>query len=44
MLRDAANQPPCPRCKKPFLVREIVKGGEMLTCTAGCGARFWLDR
>ena len=38
------DQPVCPRCKKPFLVREIVRGGEMLTCTAGCGARFWLDR
>ena len=38
------DEPPCPRCRRGFLVREFVPGGEMLTCAGGCGARFWLDR
>lgn len=40
------DEPPCPECGHGYLVRDVVDGGEMLTCTgtAGCGQRFWLDR
>lgn len=40
------DEPPCPACHHGWLMRDIVDGGEMLTCTgtAGCGRRFWLDR
>ena len=38
------DQPVCPRCHKPFLVREITAAGTLFTCTAGCAWRGWLDR
>lgn len=39
------DQPPCLECGH-WMQRELVPGGEMLTCVGpqGCGARFWLDR
>lgn len=40
------DQPPCPACAHSYLQRELVPGGEMLTCVgpSGCGQRYWLDR
>ena len=39
------DQPPCLACGH-WMQRELVPGGEMLTCIGptGCGQRFWLDR